>query len=75
MYNIHYEVCILYMINNVYCTGNLCPATTAHFYTRIAGIMSIYTRQPTKEQYSRVAQAVLRKYPFIRNPVNPEVSI
>lgn len=37
--------------------------------------MSIYTRKPTKEEYSRVAQAVLRKYPFLRNSVNPEGSI
>ena len=56
-------------------TGNLCPATTAHFYTWIAGIMSIYTIKPTKEEYTRVAQAILKKYPFVGNPLNLEVFI
>lgn len=55
--------------------GNLCPATTTHFYSRIAGIMAIYTKKPTKQEYFRVAQAIMKKYPFLRNPVNAEGAI
>ena len=47
---------------------------TAKFYTRVSGIMSIYKRYPKREDYDRVARAIVQKYPFLRNPISGHVS-
>ena len=47
---------------------------TAKFYTRIAGVMSMYQRYPKREDYDRVARAVVHKYPFLKNPISGHVS-
>ena len=49
-------------------------ATSAKFYTRIAGIMSMYKRYPKREDYDRVARSVVKRYPFMKNPISGHVS-
>ena len=54
--------------------GKITSSLTAKFYTRVSGIMSIYKRYPKREDYDRVARAVVQKYPFLRNPISGHVS-
>ena len=43
--------------------------TAAKFYTRISGVMAMYKRFPKREDYDRVARAIVNEYPFLKNPI------
>lgn len=53
---------------------NLQPLQQAHFYTRIANVMLLYKRYPTKGDYENVAREIGIKYPFLKSPLDPVVS-
>lgn len=55
-------------------TEKMTPSNTAKFYTRISGIMSMYKRYPAREGYDRVAREIVKKYPFLKNPISGHVS-
>ena len=51
------------------------PLTAAKFYTRISGVMAMYKRFPKREDYDRVARAIVDEYPFLKNPISGYVSL
>ena len=51
---------------------NLQPKLLAKFYTRIANVMLIYKRYPSKKDYEQVGQQMVQKYPFLSLPVDPD---
>ena len=40
--------------------------TTKHFYSAVANSMLSFKRYPTREEYTRVAVEIIRKYPFLK---------
>ena len=50
------------------------PLQQANFYTRIANMMLLYKRYPTKTDFENVAREVGVKYPFLKSPLDPVVS-
>lgn len=53
---------------------DLQPPQQANFYTRIANVMLLYKRYPTKTDFETVAREVGVKYPFLKSPLDPVVS-
>lgn len=53
---------------------NLQPLQQASFYTRIANVMLLYKRYPTKVDFENVAREIGMKYPFLKSPLDPVVS-
>ena len=53
---------------------SLQPSQQANFYTRIANVMLLYKRYPTRGDYENVAREIARKYPFLKSPLDPVVS-
>lgn len=51
------------------------PKQLAKFITRIANVMLLYKRYPTRNDYQSVARQVVSKYPFLKSPLDPTVSI
>ena len=43
----------------------LSPKLQAKLYMRIANVMFMYKRYPTKDEYQSVARQVIEKYPFL----------
>ena len=50
------------------------PRQQAKLITRIANVMLLYKRYPTKLDYENVARDLVAKYPFLKSPINPYVS-
>jgi len=48
---------------------------TAKFYTRIANVMAMYKEYPDHADYDRVSREIVRRYPFLKNPINGHVSM
>ena len=53
---------------------DLQPLQQANFYTRIANVMVLYKRYPTKTEFENVARKVGVRYPFLKSPLDPVVS-
>lgn len=57
-------------------TGKMTRETQKAFISAIAGSMLTYKCYPTKEEFTRVATNVVRKYTFLRSQVgSPTVSV
>ena len=52
----------------------LSPNQQAKFITRIANVMLLYKRYPSKDDFSNVAAEVVKKYSFLKSPIDPTVS-
>ncbi len=57
-------------------TQKMSRETTRSFYSAVASSMLCYKHYPTKEEYTRVAVEIIRKYPFLKSRSNrsPTVS-
>ena len=53
---------------------SLQPKQFAKFMSRIANVMFLYKRYPTRREYERVGQQVIKEYPFLSSPMDPYVS-
>ena len=53
---------------------SLQPKQFAKFMSRIANVMFLYIRYPTRREYERVGQQVIKEYPFLSSPMDPYVS-
>ena len=51
------------------------PNQVARLITRLDNAMFLYKRYPKRCEYERVAQQVIQKYPFLKSPIHPYVSL
>ena len=49
-------------------TGIMSKEAKSHFFSKVASSMFQYKKKPTKEEYTRVAQQLIAKYPFLEPP-------
>ena len=50
------------------------PKQQASLITRIAHVMLLYKRYPSKDDYSNVAEELVAKYSFLKSPLDPTIS-
>jgi len=62
------------MHKNLYFLGKMCVSTQSKFYTVISNIMANYKRLPSGRDYERVSQAIIQKYPFMKNNITKKVA-
>lgn len=50
------------------------PKQQGKLITRVAHVMLLYKRYPSKRDYENVARELIAKYPFLKSPIDPYVS-
>ena len=49
-------------------TGQMTRETTKSFFSSVASTMLTFKHYPSREDYTRVAMAIVKKYPFLKSP-------